>query len=55
MCQSSDHLYFVRVIGQSRSIILCYEGRLDTIFLDGSQFIRSNLSVLSLCLKERPK
>ena len=35
-------------------MILCCKGRKDTIVPDGSQFTRYNLSVLSLCLKERP-
>ena len=36
-------------------MILCCKGRKDTIVPDGSQFTRYNLSVLSLCLKERPR
>ena len=36
-----DHLYFIRLNGQPRNVILCYKGRLPhTIVLDGSQFIR---------------
>ena len=42
-----QHLYFIRVIGQFRNIILCYKGRKDTI-VPVAEFIRCNLSVLSL-------
>jgi len=39
-----DHLYFIRLIGQHRNLILCYNGwLLDTIIFDGSQFTRYNL------------
>ena len=49
-----DHLYFIRLIGQPRNIILCYKGRLqDTIVLSGSQFTRcSFLACISFSKRE---
>ena len=39
-----DHLCFIRLIGQHRNLISCYNGwLLDTIVFDGSQFTRRNL------------